>query len=259
VVVREVAPEYVERARVRLETSLEKAVEREKMAAADREAAIARVRFTTDLADLADRQLVIEAVMEDEEEKARVFAGLDEVVTADTAVLASNTSSIPIMKLAMATKRPEWVVGLHFFNPVPVMRLVEVVPSLLTGEEAVLAASDFVRTSLGKEVVTAPDRAGFIVNALLVPYLLDAIRFYEAGHASAVDIDNGMRLGANHPMGPLALCDLIGNDTLLGIAHSLHGEFTEPRFAPPPLLRRLVEAGMLGRKSGRGFFDYRNR
>ena len=256
VVVAETSAEFVEKAMDRVNGSLAKAVDRGKLESTDRDAAVALIAYTTDLKEMADRQLVVESVIEDESLKASVFSTLDEIVTGDDAILASNTSSIPIMKLAMVTSRPQSVVGLHFFNPVPVMKLVEVVPSLTTSDEIVGRVSAFVHGRLGKTVVHAPDRAGFIVNALLVPYLLDAVRFYEAGNASAEDIDTAMQGGANHPMGPLALCDLIGNDTMLNVAEAMFDELREQRLAPPGLLRRMVEAGRLGRKSGRGFYDY---
>ena len=256
VVLAEESAELAEKAMGRVNGSLGKAVDRGKLEAADRDAAVARITYTTDLGEMADRELVVEAVVEHEELKAGIFSTLDEVVTAEDAILASNTSSIPIMKLAMATSRPSHVVGLHFFNPVPVMKLVEVVRSLATDEEVVGRVSAFVAGRLHKTVVHAPDRAGFIVNALLVPYLLDAVRYYEAGNASAEDIDIAMQNGANHPMGPLALCDLIGNDTMLNVAEAMYDELREQRLAPPGLLRRMVEAGRLGRKSGIGFYDY---
>ncbi len=195
--------------------------------------------------------------MEAEDPKVEVFAALDKVVVAEDAILASNTSSIPIMKLAMATERPSSVVGLHFFNPVPVLRLVELVSSLLTAPETAARAEEFATGALDKRVVRSKDRAGFIVNALLVPYLLSAIRMLESGFATAEDIDAGMVEGCAHPMGPLALTDLIGLDTTLAVAESLYAEFKEPLYAPPPLLSRMCEAGLLGRKSGRGFYDYR--
>jgi 3-hydroxybutyryl-CoA dehydrogenase len=195
--------------------------------------------------------------VEAEDPKVEVFAALDKVVVAEDAILASNTSSIPIMKLAMATERPSSVVGLHFFNPVPVLRLVELVSSLLTAPETAARAEEFATGALDKRVVRSKDRAGFIVNALLVPYLLSAIRMLESGFATAEDIDAGMVEGCAHPMGPLALTDLIGLDTTLAVAESLYAEFKEPLYAPPPLLSRMCEAGLLGRKSGRGFYDYR--
>ena len=205
---------------------------------------------------MADRQLVVEAVVEDEAAKVDVFRILDEVVTEPEAILASNTSSIPIMKLGIATKRPEQVIGIHFFNPVPVLRLVELVTSLMTSPETVDTAGRFATDVLGKKVIRSQDRAGFVVNALLVPYLLSAIRMMESGFATAEDIDTGMVEGCNHPMGPLHLTDLIGLDTTLAVAQSLYEEFKEPLYAPPPMLSRMVEAGLLGRKSGRGFYDY---
>jgi 3-hydroxybutyryl-CoA dehydrogenase len=205
---------------------------------------------------LHDRDLVIEAVAEDERLKADVLTRLDTVVTGGDTILATNTSAIPVIRLAAATGRPEHVVGVHFFNPVPVLRLVELVPSLLTSADTVTRAETFVTGTLGKEAVRTRDRAGFVVNALLVPYLLAAIRMVESGSASVEDIDRGMVLGCAHPLGPLALTDLIGLDTTRAIAESLYAEFREPQYAPPPLLCRMVEAGLLGRKSGRGFHTY---
>ena len=255
VLVREIDEETVVRGRSRIEGSFAKAVKREKVTAQEAEAALARLAFTTDLGDMADRQLVIEAVTENEALKLDVFATLDKVMAPD-AILASNTSSIPIMKLAMATNRPERVVGLHFFSPVPVLTLVELVVSLLTSEETADTVDDFAENTLGKKVIRSKDRAGFIVNALLIPYLISAIRMIESGFATAEDIDTGMVLGCNHPMGPLALADFIGLDTTLAAAQSLYDEFKEPLYGPPPLLSRMVEAGLLGRKTGRGFYSY---
>jgi 3-hydroxybutyryl-CoA dehydrogenase len=185
-----------------------------------------------------------------------VFEALDKVVEAPDALLTSNTSSIPIMKLAMATQRPEQVVGLHFFNPVPILPLVEVVASLLSSEEAVRRAEGFAVDALGKRAIRSKDRAGFIVNSLLIPYLLSAIRMMESGFATPEDIDTGMVKGCAHPMGPLALTDLIGLDTTMAVANSLYEEFKEPLYAAPPLLARMVDAGLLGKKTGRGFYDY---
>jgi 3-hydroxybutyryl-CoA dehydrogenase len=185
-----------------------------------------------------------------------VFRTLDQVVEADDAILASNTSSIPIMKLGIATQRPENVIGIHFFNPVPVLKLVELVVSLMTDKATVDAANHFAEHTLGKIVIRSKDRAGFVVNALLIPYILSAIRMMESGFATAEDIDHGMVEGCNHPMGPLSLADLIGLDTTLAVAVSLYDEFKEPLYAAPPMLSRMVEAGLLGRKSGRGFYDY---
>ena len=211
----------------------------------------------TTSSSLADRDLVIEAVVEDPEAKTAIFAQLDATVGEHT-VLASNTSSIPIINLAMATGRAEQVIGIHFFNPVPVMPLVEIVTSLRTSPGTIEAATEFAASTLGKQVITSSDRAGFVVNALLVPYLLSAIRMLESGFASAGDIDAGMRLGCAHPMGPLELADLIGLDTTAAIAGSMYEEFKEPHLAPPALLLRMVKAQHLGRKSGRGFFEYAN-
>ncbi|MEV7616627.1 3-hydroxybutyryl-CoA dehydrogenase [Streptomyces sp. NPDC089799] len=243
----------------RITRSLARAAAAGKVTAAAAEAATARITVTTDLKRLADRDLVIEAVAEDERAKLDVFARLDATVERPDAVLATNTSSLPVIRLAAATSRPAQVIGLHFFNPVPVLPLVELVPSLLTGGETVRRAEDFASTVLGKRVVRARDRAGFVVNALLVPYLLAAVRMAESGTASAEDIDRGMTLGCAHPLGPLALADLIGLDTVRSIARSMYEEYREPLYAPPPLLSRMVEAGLLGRKTGRGFHSYGGR
>ncbi|MFJ6988402.1 MULTISPECIES: 3-hydroxybutyryl-CoA dehydrogenase [unclassified Streptomyces] len=233
-------------ARDRVAGSLERAVGRGRLAEADARAALDRLVFTGSLEDLADRQLVVEAVVENADAKTEVFAALDKIVADPGAVLATNTSSLPVMRL----------VGLHFFNPVPVLPLVEVVSSLHTSADTVTAAADFAAGTLGKTVIHARDRAGFVVNALLIPYLLSAVRMAESGFATAADIDAGMERGCAHPMGPLRLADLIGLDTVAAIADSLYDEFREPLHAPPPLLRRMVEAGLLGRKSGRGFHVY---
>lgn len=246
----------IETGRRRLESSLRRAAKANKLTDVDSDAALARVEFSSDMASLADSDLVVEAVVESELEKLEVFAALDRVVTSPHAILASNTSSIPIMKLAMATTRPAQVVGIHFFNPVPVLPLVELVTSLLTGDEAVERARHFAADQLGKHVIRSKDRAGFIVNALLIPYVLSAIRMLESGFATAEDIDAGMVKGCAHPMGPLALADLIGLDTMIAVASSLYEEFKEPLYASPPLLARMTDAGLLGRKSGRGFYDY---
>jgi 3-hydroxybutyryl-CoA dehydrogenase len=256
VVVREVDASTAEAGQRRIGTSLDRGVRSSKLSEEERDQALARIAVTTDLADLADRQLVVEAVVEDESLKTEVFAQLDKVVSDENAILASNTSSIPIMKLGMVTQRPEQVVGIHFFNPVPVLRLVEVVVSLLTSPGTVERASEFATDVLHKRVIRSQDRAGFIVNALLIPYILSAIRMLESGFASADDIDSGMVEGCNHPMGPLHLADLIGLDTTTAVAQSLYEEFKEPLYAAPPLLSRMVDAGLLGRKVGRGFYDY---
>ncbi|WP_437438041.1 3-hydroxybutyryl-CoA dehydrogenase [Streptomyces olivoreticuli] len=256
IVVCEVDATAADRARERVTRSLERAVERGKTDRPTAEGALARIVFTTDADALADRQLVVEAVVENADVKTEVFAALDKVVEDPEAILATNTSSLPVMRLGMATRRADRVVGLHFFNPVPVMPLVEVVTSLHTSAGTAAAVEEFATAVLGKSVVRSPDRAGFVVNALLVPYLLAAVRMAESGFATAADIDAGMELGCAHPMGPLALADLIGLDTVVSIAESLYEEFKEPLHAPPPLLRRMVEAGLLGRKSEQGFHSY---
>ena len=258
VVVREVDDGAAAAWRARIEGSLARAVRAGKLSAEDRDAALTRVRVTTALDDLADRELVIEAATENPAVKAALFAELDRVTERPDVILATNTSSIPIVQVAQATTRPAQVVGLHFFNPVPVQRLVEVIPSVLTAPQVVGRVTDLVTKALGKTVIKAPDRSGFVVNALLVPYLLSAIRMLEAGYATAEDIDLGMTLGCAHPMGPLRLSDLIGLDTLKAVADSMYEEYKEPLYAAPPLLRRMTDAGLLGRKSGRGFYDYQD-
>lgn len=245
------------RAEDRVAQSLERAVARGKLESGDAEEALSRLTYTDDLGALADRELVLEAVVEDKAAKLAVFASLDDAVVSNDAIFASNTSSIPIVELATAREaRAGHVLGLHFFNPVPVLSLVEIIPSLLTDPGVTQRARAFVTNQLGKDPITAPDRAGFTVNALLVPYLLAAIRMFEQGLASAEDIDKGMVKGCAHPMGPLALSDLLGLDTVLNVAEILYTEHREQLFAPPPLLQRLVAAGLLGRKSGRGFYSY---
>ncbi|WP_113695568.1 3-hydroxybutyryl-CoA dehydrogenase [Amycolatopsis albispora] len=256
VVVNEVSQPALDAGRKRIEKSLERGTRNGKLSTEDAEAALGRLTFTTDLDAFADRDLVVEAILEQEQAKVEVFSSLDKVVDREDAVFASNTSSIPIMKLGMATKRPAQVVGIHFFNPVPVLPLVELVPSLLTSEETVKAAEEHATGTLGKTVIRSQDRAGFIVNSLLVPYLLSAIRMIESGFASAEDIDRGMELGTAHPMGPLRLSDLIGLDTIKAIADSMYAEFKEPLYSSPPLLLRMVDAGLLGKKTGRGFYSY---
>ncbi|HEX6422844.1 MAG TPA: 3-hydroxybutyryl-CoA dehydrogenase [Acidimicrobiales bacterium] len=243
--------------RSRIEASLDQAVRRGKLPDAGRTETLERIRVTWEPGELADRQLVVEAVPEVEALKVETFRTIDKVVADEGAVLASNTSSIPIMKLAMATRRPGHVVGIHFFNPVPVLPLVELVPSLLTSPAVVEVASSFASDTLGKHVIRSQDRAGFVVNALLIPYLLSSIRMLESGFATAEDIDTGMVQGCAHPMGPLALADLVGLDTVMAVAASMYEEFKEPLYAPPPMLMRMVDAGLLGRKSGRGFHQYR--
>ena len=256
VTVVEVDAAGAERGRDRVAASIGRAVSAGKLSGDEAEGALGRIAVGTDFDALGDCQLVVEAVVEAESEKVRVLETLDKVVEAPDALLASNTSSIPIMKLAMATERPQQVVGLHFFNPVPVLPLVEVVASLLSSQASVELAERFAVVVLGKRAIRAKDRAGFIVNALLVPYLLSAVRMMESGFATAEDIDTGMVKGCAHPMGPLALCDLIGLDTTMAVANSLYEEFKEPLYAPPPVLARMVDAGLLGKKTGRGFYDY---
>lgn len=255
VMVHEVDPATAEAAMARIGKSLERAVEREKLTSSDRDSILSRIVVTTDIGDQADRQLVIEAVTENESLKRQIFTDLDDILEDPSALLASNTSSIPITRLAAATRRPENVVGLHFFNPVPVMALVELVTTVKTAEETASVAHEYAE-SLGKTVILAKDRAGFVVNMLLVPYMLSAIRMFESGVASAEDIDTGMRLGANHPMGPLELTDFVGLDTTKFVADVLFDEFKEPLYASPPLLTRMVEAGLHGRKAGAGFYTY---
>ena len=254
VVVHEIHDEAAQAAMERMERSLTRAVERGKIEEAEQSSVLSRITVSTDLSDQADRQLVIEAATENEEVKKQIFADLDTVVPSDS-ILASNTSSIPITRIASATTRPDHVIGLHFFNPVPLMGLVELVTTVMTAPEVATRAGEYMEV-LGKTVIRAQDRAGFIVNMLLVPYLLGAIRMLEAGVASREDIDAGMRLGANHPMGPLELSDFVGLDTMKHIADVLFDEFKEPFYASPPLLTRMVEAGLFGRKTGRGFYDY---
>lgn len=242
--------------RNRIVKSLDRGVSAGKITERERDDAVGNLTFTTDLADLADRQLVIEAVIEDDTVKAKIFAELDRVITDPDAVLASNTSSIPIMKIAAATKNPQRVLGLHFFNPVPVLPLVELVSTLVTDESAAARTEEFASAVLGKQVVRCSDRSGFVVNALLVPYLLAAVRMLESGFATVADIDKAVVAGLSHPMGPLRLSDLVGLDTLKLIADKMYEEFKEPLYAAPPLLLRMVEAGQLGKKSGRGFYTY---
>ncbi len=242
--------------RSRILRSLDRGVSSGKITEREREQAAWRLRFTSDLGDFADRQLVVEAVVEDEKVKTAIFAELDKIVTDPAAVLASNTSSIPIMKIAVATTAPERVIGLHFFNPVPVLPLVELITTLKTGEDVTKRAEAFAADVLGKQVVRSADRSGFVVNALLIPYLLSAIRMVESGFATKEDVDKATVLGLAHPMGPLALSDLVGLDTVKSIADSMYAEFKEPLYSPPPLLMRMVEAGLLGKKTGAGFYQY---
>ena len=254
VVVREVTAEFLEAGQERIKKSLDRAVDKGKLEAADRDAAWGRIRFTIDLSDLADRDLVVEAIVEDMDAKNELFSALDEICGADT-IFASNTSSLPITDIAAATGRPDRVVGLHFFNPVPVMKLVEVVRTIATSDEAFDSAFAFA-AALGKDPITAKDNSGFVVNLLLVPYMLDAIRQLERGVASIVDMDKAMTLGLGYPMGPFVLCDFVGIDTLYRISEIMFDEYREERYAPPPLLKRIVALGRYGRKTGQGFYDW---
>jgi 3-hydroxybutyryl-CoA dehydrogenase len=254
VIVRDVNDAAVARAGERIEASLARAVRGGKL---DEDAAMAareRIELTTDLQAIGEADLVVEAVPEDEHLKLEVMGAIDGVV-APGAIVASNTSSIPIAELAQSIREPSRVLGLHFFSPVPVMMLVEVVVALDTSTDTVTRARQFVER-LGKRPIETKDRSGFIVNMLLVPYLMAAVRMYEEGFASREDIDNGMKLGCGHPMGPLTLCDFIGLDVLYAVCDSLYEEFKRDEYAPPPLMKRMVASGRLGRKSGRGFYDY---
>ncbi len=253
VVLREL-PQYLDATRQRLTASLARAVKKGKLDDEQMQAALARITLTSELKDVAGADLVIEAVSEDIEIKTAIMHELDQIVSAET-ILASNTSAIPIAQLASAVSHPDRVVGLHFFSPVPVMKLVEIVHALDTSDDTIKKARLFVER-LGKDAIITKDRSGFIVNFLLVPYLMAAVRMYEEGFASREDIDNGMRLGAGHPMGPLTLCDFIGLDVLNAVGNSMYDEFKLTEYAPPPVMKRMIAAGRLGRKSGRGFYDY---
>ena len=253
-IVREADQALLDKGLGRIKKFLEDGVAKGKVTAEDRDRTLANIKGTTKLEDLAGCDLVIEAVTENIAVKKEVFSTLDAVCAPD-AVLASNTSSLSVTEIASFTKRPERVLGLHFFNPVPLMKLVEIIRALSTNDASFEKARAYVET-IGKTPVIAKDAPGFVVNRLLVPYLIDAIRVYESGLASKEDIDNGMKLGCGHPMGPLQLLDFVGLDTTLFIANIMFEEFREARFAPPPLLKRMVLAGHLGRKSGRGFYDY---
>lgn len=256
VIVREINDEASAAGRARIEKSLTRAVDKGKLDAEARDAALGRLRFTTDIGELADRQLVIEAASENKDIKKSIFAELDKVVTDPDAILASNTSSMPIIRFAQSTSRPERVLGVHFFNPAPVQPLVEVVSSVLTSDSVRDTVTEFVAEVLGKNPVHAQDRPGFIVNALLIPYLCSAIRMLESGFATKEDIDAGMVGGCAHPMGPIKLVDLVGLDTCLYAAESIYSETGDPAAKPPVLLSRMVDAGLLGVKSGRGFYEY---
>jgi len=253
-IVRETDEPTLGKGLARIRTFLDEGVNRGKVAPGARDTAFAHLSGTTSFADLVGCDLIIEAIVEDINEKRAAHEALDALVD-DHVILCSNTSSLCITELAAATKRPDRFAGLHFFNPVPLMKLVEVVRALSTSDDTYRTVFAFA-TSLGKEPITAPDRPGFIVNRLLVPYLLDAIRAYEQGLGSVEDIDKGMKLGCGHPMGPFELLDFVGLDTTYYIANIMFDEFREPVYAPPPLLKRMVLAGWLGKKSGRGFYEY---
>jgi 3-hydroxybutyryl-CoA dehydrogenase len=255
VTVIEVDSGRAERSRAAIEKSLGRGLRSGKVSEEDRGAAMDRLAFSTSLDDVQGADAVIEAIIEDENAKRDLFKRLDQLLP-DAQFLASNTSSVPIMKLGAGTSQPHKVIGLHFFNPVPVLPLVEIVHSIMTADETATRAREFAEQTLGKECIDSQDRAGFVVNALLIPYLLSAIRMFESGFASREDIDRGMVLGCAHPMGPLRLSDLIGLDTLLAVSESLYDEFRDPGSVAPALLNRMVEAGLLGRKTGRGFYDY---
>ena len=254
VVVREVSDDLIEAGRDRIRKSLDRAVEGAKLTDAHRDAAWSRLRFSTDFSELADRQIVIEAIVEEIGPKNELFAALDDLCASET-IFASNTSSLTITEMAAASGRPDRVVGLHFFNPVPVMELVEVVRTIATSDEVFHAVFAFAET-LGKKPITAKDNSGFVVNLLLVPYMLDAIRQLERGVASMEDIDRAMTLGLGHPMGPFTLCDFVGIDTVYRISEIMFEEYREGRYAPPPLLKRFVSMGRFGRKTGKGFYDW---
>ncbi|WP_034277689.1 3-hydroxybutyryl-CoA dehydrogenase [Haloechinothrix halophila] len=240
----------------RIIKSLDRSVRKQQTTELQRDDILAQITLTTELADLADRELVIEAAVEHGDVKAEIFTNLDKIVQAPDAILASNTSSIPVTRLGSITTRPQRVLGMHFFNPATRMPLVELVETLVADEEAVTRAERFLSTVLEKHVIRTRDRAGFVVNALLIPYILSAIRMFESGFASAMGIDRAMKLGCAHPMGPLELADLIGLDVVLGVAEALHAEFREPHYCPPPLLVRMVDSGLLGNKTGHGFHNH---
>ncbi|MFB3110572.1 MAG: 3-hydroxyacyl-CoA dehydrogenase family protein [Gemmatimonadales bacterium] len=253
-IVRDVADEFNEKGKAAITKSLDKFVEKEKMSAEDRDATLGRLTFTTNVSDLKDSDIVVEAITEDLELKNTLWKELD-ALCPDHTIFASNTSSLTIAAMAAATSRPDRFVGLHFFNPVPLMKLVEVVRTVTTSAESFNKAMEFAR-SLRKEPIAAKDNSGFIVNLLLVPYLIDAIRAVEQGVGTIGDIDKGMMLGTGYPMGPFTLLDFVGLDTTYKIAEIMFDEYREKRYAPPPLLKRMVLAGWYGKKTGKGFYDY---
>jgi len=256
VTVVELTPEALSQGETRIHASFDRAESRGKIDASGRSVAMSRLNFTTNVNEIRGCQIVFEAVAELKQVKLELFETLDLVIGSDPVILASNTSSIPIAELAMATTRPERVIGVHFFNPVPVLPLVEITSSLLTAPDILEVIENFLVNRLSRQVIKSRDQAGFVVNALLIPFLLSAIRMYESGSASADDIDKGMELGCAHPMGPLRLADFIGLDTVTAIAEVLFNEYKAVAYAPPPMLSRMVSSGLLGRKSGKGFYDY---
>jgi 3-hydroxybutyryl-CoA dehydrogenase len=253
-IVRDVSDAVCQRARAGIERTLNRGIEKGKLTAGERDEALGRITFTTQVEELAGADIVIEAIVEELGTKNALWQALDALAPAGT-IFASNTSSLTIAAMAAAVARPDRMIGLHFFNPVPLMKLVEVVRTVTTSDETVRRATAFAR-ALGKEPIAAKDNSGFVVNLLLVPYMLDAIRALERGVGSVQDIDKGMALGAGHPMGPFTLLDFVGLDTIHRIAGIMYDEYRETRYAPPPLLKRMVLAGMFGRKSGKGFYDY---
>jgi len=252
--VREVSEDLCAKSRQSIEQTLAKGIERGKVTPDQRDETLSKLHFVTRLEDLADADLFIEAVVEELDVKNTLWSQLNRIAHPD-AIFASNTSSLTIIAMATASGRPDRMLGLHFFNPVPLMKLVEVVRTITTSEETEQRALDFVK-ALGKEPIRAKDSSGFIVNLLLIPYMIDAINAVEANVASVEDIDKGMQLGAGHPMGPFTLLDFVGLDTVYKIAEIMFAEYRDRRYAPPPLLKRMVLAGMLGKKSGKGFYDY---
>ncbi|MFC1932226.1 3-hydroxyacyl-CoA dehydrogenase family protein [Chloroflexota bacterium] len=255
VVVSEINDELLKKGLALIDSSLTKAVERGRLSQQDKDATVSRIKGTTQTQDFSDCDLMIEVAIEQMDLKKEIFAELDKICP-EHAILASNTSCLSIIDMAMATRRPEKVLGLHFFNPVPLMKLLEIVKTIATSEETLKTAKDFGNTT-GKTVVIAQDMPGFIVNRLLIPFILNAIRMFDSGVATKEDIDTGINLGLNHPLGPIAIADLIGLDTLHFIASSLYDEFKDPQYASPPLLRKMVTAGWLGRKTGKGFYEYK--